>query len=174
MGRLALAMQHDDDALIDAVVDEALAWPETDSAHCARKAELLYAAIDARFDRMMGGAALEEVRALMRLGLDAGLPAMRAHGVRELAAHLSGALSQEEAVAKAKTESRRYAKRQMTWLRRFMADWDWFPDADSAVAAASTGVVTAVGLVPVVGVSVADVMRWPPFRGALADRAGDR
>jgi tRNA dimethylallyltransferase len=108
----------------------------------APEREPLYAAIDARFDRMMGGAALEEVRALMRLGLDAGLPAMRAHGVRELAAHLSGALSQEEAVAKAKTESRRYAKRQMTWLRRFMADWDWFPDADSAVAAASTALTT--------------------------------
>ena len=43
MGQLALAMQHDDDALIDAVLDEALAWPESDRAQCARKAELLYA-----------------------------------------------------------------------------------------------------------------------------------
>ncbi len=43
MGRLALAMQHDDDALIDAVVDEALAWPEADGRQCARKATLLYA-----------------------------------------------------------------------------------------------------------------------------------
>ena len=60
---------------------------------------------------------------------------MRAHGVRELAAYLSGALTSEEAVAKAKTESRRYAKRQMTWLRRFMSDWDWYPDAHTAVEA---------------------------------------
>ena len=69
------------------------------------------------------------------LELDPGLPAMRAHGVRELAAYLSGALTREEAVANAKTESRRYAKRQMTWLRRFMSDWDWFPDADVAIEA---------------------------------------
>jgi tRNA dimethylallyltransferase len=67
---------------------------------------------------------------------------MRAHGVRELAAYLSGAVSREDAVTKAKTESRRYAKRQMTWLRRYMADWEWFPDAGTAVEAASARFVT--------------------------------
>jgi tRNA dimethylallyltransferase len=101
----------------------------------APEREPLYAAIDARFDRMIEQGALDEVRALLALKLDPGLPAMRAHGVRELAAYLSGALTREEAVAKAKTESRRYAKRQMTWLRRFMADWDWYPDARTAVEA---------------------------------------
>jgi tRNA dimethylallyltransferase len=95
----------------------------------------LYAAIDARFDRMIEQGALGEARALLALKLDPGLPAMRAHGVRELAAYLSGALTREEAVAKAKTESRRYAKRQMTWLRRFMSDWDWAPDAAAAIEA---------------------------------------
>jgi tRNA dimethylallyltransferase len=101
----------------------------------AAEREPLYAAIDARFNRMIEQGALDEVRALLGLELDPGLPAMRAHGVRELAAYLSGALTSEEAVAKAKTESRRYAKRQMTWLRRFMADWDWYPDAHTAVEA---------------------------------------
>jgi tRNA dimethylallyltransferase len=102
----------------------------------APEREPLYAAIDARFDRMIEHGVLDETRALLALKLDPGLPAMRAHGVRELAAYLSGALSREEAVAKAKTESRRYAKRQMTWLRRFMADWDWVPDANTAAHAA--------------------------------------
>ncbi len=102
----------------------------------APEREPLYAAIDARFDRMIEAGALDEVRALVALGLDDGLPAMRAHGVRELRAYLAGATSLEDAAAKAKTETRRYAKRQMTWLRRFMADWEWFPDADAAVAAA--------------------------------------
>jgi tRNA dimethylallyltransferase len=60
---------------------------------------------------------------------------MRAHGVRELGAYLSGAISLEDAVAKAKTESRRYAKRQMTWLKRFMKDWEWFPDPGAAAEA---------------------------------------
>jgi len=103
----------------------------------APEREPLYAAIDARFDRMIEEGAIEEVRALLDLELDLGLPAMRAHGVRELAAYLSHAISREDAVAKAKTESRRYAKRQMTWLRRFMSDWQWFPDADTAIEAAS-------------------------------------
>jgi tRNA dimethylallyltransferase len=102
----------------------------------------LYAAIDARFDRMIEGGALEEVRALLALGLDDGLPAMRAHGVRELRGYLAGATSLEDAIAKAKTETRRYAKRQMTWLRRYMADWEWFPDADAAVAAVVVRFVT--------------------------------
>ena len=50
--------------------------------------EALRAAIAARFDAMLGGGALEEVRALAALGLDPALPAMRAHGVPELMAHI--------------------------------------------------------------------------------------
>jgi len=103
----------------------------------APEREPLYAAIDARFDRMIENGAIEEVRELLDLKLDPGLPAMRAHGVRELESYLSGAVNREDAVAKAKTESRRYAKRQMTWLRRFMSDWQWFPNAAVAIEAAS-------------------------------------
>ena len=36
---------------------------------------------------------------------------------------------------KSKTESRRYAKRQMTWARRYMADWEWFPGPAEAIDA---------------------------------------
>jgi tRNA dimethylallyltransferase len=101
----------------------------------APEREALYAAIDARFAAMIEAGAIEELRALLALGLDPGLPAMRAHGVRELAAYLSGRSSLDEAMAKARTETRRYAKRQMTWLRRFMKNWEWFPDAGAAVDA---------------------------------------
>jgi tRNA dimethylallyltransferase len=101
----------------------------------APEREALYAAVDARFDAMIEQGALEEVRSLLALGLDSGLPAMRAHGVRELGAYLSGGSGLEDAVAKAKTESRRYAKRQMTWLKRFMKDWEWFPDPRAAAEA---------------------------------------
>jgi tRNA dimethylallyltransferase len=106
----------------------------------APEREPLYAAIDARFERMLAQGALGEVRGLLELDLDPGLPAMRAHGVRELAAYLRGRTGLEEAVAKAKTESRRYAKRQMTWARRYMADWEWVPDAAAAVEAASAAI----------------------------------
>ena len=57
----------------------------------APEREPLYAAIDARFDRMIENGAIEEVEALLVLGLDDSLPAMRAHGVRELRAYLAGA-----------------------------------------------------------------------------------
>jgi tRNA dimethylallyltransferase len=100
----------------------------------APEREAVYAATDARLDRMVEEGALEEVGALMELQLDPGRPVMRALGVRELRAHLAGTVSLEDAVSQAKTESRRYAKRQMTWARRFMADWEWFPDGESAAA----------------------------------------
>jgi len=103
----------------------------------APEREPLCAAIDARFDRMVEEGAIEEVRALVDLGLHPGLPAMRALGVREIAAYLAGTLILEEGTTKAKTESRRYAKRQMSWTRRFMADWEWFADGSSAVEATS-------------------------------------
>lgn len=104
----------------------------------APEREPIYAAIDARFERMLAEGALGEARTLADLNLDPGLPAMRAHGVHELLAYLEGALSPEQAIIKAKTESRRYAKRQMTWARRFMADWEWVPGAAAAVDLAAT------------------------------------
>jgi tRNA dimethylallyltransferase len=108
----------------------------------APEREALYDKIDARFDRMIEQGAVGEVSALIAQRLDPGLPAMRAHGVRELAAYLAGTVSLEQAAAKAKTETRRYAKRQMTWARRFMQDWEWFPDADAAIAAVEARLLT--------------------------------
>jgi tRNA dimethylallyltransferase len=81
------------------------------------------AAIDARFDAMLAAGALEEVRALLDAGLPGELPIMRAHGVPWLAQHLRGALALEAAVAAAKRDTRQYAKRQHTWLRRNMIAW---------------------------------------------------
>ena len=75
-------------------------------------------------------ARLAEVAALAGLQLDPGCRPCVRLGVRELGAYLSGAMSLEEAATKAKTESRRYAKRQMTWARRFMADWTWVPSGE--------------------------------------------
>ncbi|XSG82879.1 MAG: tRNA (adenosine(37)-N6)-dimethylallyltransferase MiaA [Methyloligella sp. ZOD6] len=101
----------------------------------------LYAKIDRRFDAMLELGALEEVRALLDLGLPSDLPAMRAHGVPELTAVMKGEMTREEAVEKAKTVSRRYAKRQLTWARRFMADWHWVESPAEAVAFASERLV---------------------------------
>lgn len=85
--------------------------------------ELLYPALDARFERMLEDGGLDEARALQALDLDPALPLLRAVGIRELLDHLSGKITLAEAVALAKQATRRYAKRQMTWFRhRLTAD----------------------------------------------------
>jgi len=83
----------------------------------------LYARCDARLAGMVEAGALDEVRALMARGLDPELPAMKAVGVREFAAHLADETGLEAATAAAQQETRRYAKRQTTWMRGQMADW---------------------------------------------------
>lgn len=93
--------------------------------------EALYARCDARLQSMLGEGALDEVRALVARGLDPQLPAMKAVGLRELARHLSGELTLAEALALAQRETRRYAKRQTTWMRGQMADWPRITAADA-------------------------------------------
>jgi tRNA dimethylallyltransferase len=88
---------------------------------------LLHERIALRADRMVAAGALDEVRGLQQLGLDPLMPAMKAIGVREFLAHFAGKLSIDEAIAAVKTETRRYARRQMTWFRNQMASWRFVP-----------------------------------------------
>jgi tRNA dimethylallyltransferase len=85
--------------------------------------EAMLQAIDRRFDAMLEEGGLDEVRALLALGLSWELPIMRALGVAPLAALLEGRMSREHAAAQAKPDTRQYAKRQLTWLRRNMIAW---------------------------------------------------
>ncbi|MFY9627020.1 MAG: tRNA (adenosine(37)-N6)-dimethylallyltransferase MiaA [Methylocystis sp.] len=85
----------------------------------------LYARINARFDAMTGAGALEEVRTLGARGLDPALPAMRAHGVPHLLSHFEGRLSFDEAVARGKSDTRHYAKRQATFARHQLPGFEW-------------------------------------------------
>ncbi|SDF43039.1 tRNA dimethylallyltransferase [Limimonas halophila] len=75
------------------------------------------AAADARFDAMLAAGAVEEVRALAARNLDPTLPAMRAVGVPPLLRHVRGEIDLDAAAAAAKRDTRKYAKRQLTWLR---------------------------------------------------------
>ena len=88
--------------------------------------------IATRFHAMLKEGALEEVERLLARNLDPTLPAMKAHGVRNIAAALRGEITMEEAAEGAINETRQYAKRQMTWARKFMRHWRWAPDSDSA------------------------------------------
>ena len=83
----------------------------------------LDAGIEARFDAMMAEGALEEVRTLLGFGYSSELPLMRALGVAPLASHLKGAVSLSDAITAAKSDTRKYAKRQRTWLKRNMISW---------------------------------------------------
>jgi tRNA dimethylallyltransferase len=77
----------------------------------------LYAACDARFLNMIVRGAVEEARQFMKRNLDPNLPAMKTIGLREIASHLHGELTLDQAIAKAQQATRNYAKRQVTWFR---------------------------------------------------------
>ncbi len=83
----------------------------------------LHRAIEARFAAMLAAGALEEVRALAARGLDPALPAMKAHGVPALIAHIRGAIDLGAAAGIAARDTRRYAKRQFTWMAHQMPGW---------------------------------------------------
>jgi tRNA dimethylallyltransferase len=76
----------------------------------------LYARCDDRFAAMIQKGAIEEVKALLERNLDPDLPVMRAIGVAEISAYLTRELTLDQAVAAGQQATRRYAKRQYTWL----------------------------------------------------------
>ena len=90
----------------------------------------LYGRINARFEAMLENDALEEVAALAARKLDPLLPAMKAHGVPALIRHLAGDITRDQAVEIGQTDTRHYAKRQFTWFRHQLPEFEWIaPDA---------------------------------------------
>lgn len=85
--------------------------------------DVLWARAAARLRLMMAEGALEEVEALMARALDAGLPVMKALGVRPLAESLAGRTSREQALEVTLAATRQYQKRQMTWVRGRLGSW---------------------------------------------------
>jgi tRNA dimethylallyltransferase len=92
--------------------------------------DVLRARIASRFEIMLENGAVDEVRQLRALELEPSLPAMKAIGVREIGDWIDGRSSREQAVERAVIATRQYAKRQRTWFRNRMPDWDWIdPEA---------------------------------------------
>jgi tRNA dimethylallyltransferase len=87
--------------------------------------EQLYARIDSRFEAMLLSGALEEVAALAARRLDPLLPAMKAHGVPALIRHLEGEITRDEAAEIGRADTRHYAKRQFTWFRHQLPEFEW-------------------------------------------------
>ena len=95
--------------------------------------EAIYARCDLRLEAMLAAGALEEVARLIGRGLDARLPAMKALGVAPFAANLRGDIGLDEALARARQDTRRYAKRQVTWFRNQASDWPRAQSADEPI-----------------------------------------
>ena len=93
----------------------------------APERDQLYARIDARFDAMLKAGALEEVAALAARNLDPLLPAMKAHGVPALIRHLKDEITLQEAAEIGRADTRHYAKRQFTWFRHQLPEFEWVP-----------------------------------------------
>lgn len=89
----------------------------------------LYARIDARFDAMLAAGALDEVAALSARQLDPLLPAMKAHGVPALIRHLRDEIGRDEASEIGRADTRHYAKRQFTWFRHQLPEFEWVAPA---------------------------------------------
>ncbi len=109
----------------------------------------LYGRINERVDKMVSDGLFDEVRSLLEGGLTPDCTAMQAIGYKEPAAYLRGEMSRDEAVELIKLSSRRYAKRQLTWLRRDDGVW-WYlwpekPDFNAA-RQASTEYLRSRGL----------------------------
>lgn len=90
----------------------------------SRDRKRLYELIDLRVDMMMEAGLLEEVKSLITNGCDKNMVSMKGIGYKEIINYLEGLCTLEEAVAQIKMGSRRYAKRQLTWFRRYeFAKW---------------------------------------------------
>ena len=86
--------------------------------------ELLFERCNLRFEQMLEQGAVAEVEKLIERNLDPALPVMRAIGVREIAAWLSGSSSEAAMLSAGQLATRQYAKRQYTWLRNQLpAEW---------------------------------------------------
>ncbi len=97
--------------------------------------DVLVPRLDARVERMWAQGLLDEVRALQREGLERGATARRAIGYAQALAQLAGTMTQPDAIAETQALTRRYARRQVSWFRRY-ADVRWI---DAGVTESASG-----------------------------------
>lgn len=109
--------------------DEPTAWRPARFLGLAAPREELVARLDARVQRMWAAGLVDEVRELVPLGLEHGVTASRAIGYAQALAQLHGTASEAEAIAATQALTRRYARRQNSWFRRY-ADLTWLPSGD--------------------------------------------
>ena len=108
-----------------------------------RDREELDRRIDARVARMVADGLVEEVKGLLEKGYGPEDPGMTGTGYREVAAHLCGDMTLEEALDRMRSQTRQYARRQLTWFRHQLPEDAIHVDTSQPVDAQVAGVVAA-------------------------------
>jgi tRNA dimethylallyltransferase len=109
-----------------ALPDEPTPWRPSTVIGLSTPRDELVGRLDARVERMWAGGLLDEVEALKSRGLERGTTARRAIGYAQALAQLAGTMTQAEAIAETQSLTRRYARRQVSWFRRY-SDVLWMP-----------------------------------------------
>ncbi len=91
--------------------------------------EKLYKDIEVRVDNMIDAGFVDDVKGLIKMGYSPELKTMQALGYKEVNNYLDGILSFDDMIKEIKKNTRRYAKRQMTWFRK-ESDIKWFAPDD--------------------------------------------
>jgi tRNA dimethylallyltransferase len=112
-----------------ALPDEADRWHASSIVGIAEDRSVLVERLDERVRRMWADGLVDEVRGLLPRGLAEGVTASRAIGYAQAAAQLRGDLDEEAAVAETQALTRRYARRQVSWFKRY-PDVDWSTTGD--------------------------------------------
>ena len=94
--------------------------------------EVLLVKIEKRFKKMVDQGAIKEVKKFKKLGVSKILTSNNILGLKEIMYHLEGKMTLKEAVEKSIIRTRQYIKRQMTWFRGQMKDWNEFNDLKQA------------------------------------------
>ena len=93
-------------------------WRAVKIGLCWRERGTLYKIIEERVDRMVERGLVEEVKKLLDKGYREDFPSMQALGYRQIISYLKGRLSFDEAIAMIKRDTRRFARRQLTWFKK--------------------------------------------------------
>ncbi|OJX77223.1 MAG: tRNA (adenosine(37)-N6)-dimethylallyltransferase MiaA [Leifsonia sp. 71-9] len=118
--------------------DAPVPWRPVTVLGLAAPREELVARLDARVDQMWESGLLDEVRGLLPLGIERGVTAGRAIGYAQALAELRGELTRAEAIAQTQQLTRRYARRQVSWFKRY-PDLHWLDYDDPGLVDAALG-----------------------------------
>lgn len=106
--------------------EEAVYWKPTVIVGLAEERKVLVERLDRRVEKMWHDGLLEEVQGLIPQGIEQGITARRAIGYAQALAELSGEMTEAEAIEETQAITRRYARRQVSWFKRY-ADLTWLP-----------------------------------------------